>query len=580
MYNKIKTLTRRILTHFLLKPASPKEVISVYNKLLGRMPNKDERIHWEVMKVQTNTINRVLNQSYEYQQKLLSKELVLVHLSDFSIYAMTSDINIGNYIIQSKHYETHVTSILSKTLESGSVFLDLGANIGYFSLLASGIVGSSGKVISFEPNTQNLQLLYSSILENKFNNIYTYPFAVSDTNQILKITSFGSNGFLDTPESDQLNCQFTQSIVLDKILQNEDRINVIKMDIEGYEPLALNGMQDIINTHRPIIITEFSPWHIEHRSKSNPQDYLREILKNGYCLSVIEHSGCAHLMSSIESLMLYWKDLNNDKQHLDLIAQPLEKNIHGELQPSFTSINKSVISLNIDTYISLYQTSIGDYFLPTDLHTDTVINTMKEGKIFESEIIEVAKQYISLGSVVLDVGANFGQMTLIFADLVGEHGTVFSFEADDFIFGILEKNIVVKKIQNIIPISKAVYNTNGETMFFPIPDFKRFGSYGSYGLSPQAKEGRTVSTITIDSLNITDPISFIKVDVQGSDLFALQGAVKTINRFRMPIIFEYEAQFQDEFNTCWQDYIDFIEQINYKIDRVVNEINYLIVPKD
>ena len=48
----------------------------------------------------------------------------------------------------------------------------------------------------------------------------------------------------------------------------------------------------------------------------------------------------------------------------------------------------------------------------------------------------------------------------------------------------------------------------------------------------------------------------------------------------MPIIFEYEAQFQDEFNTSWQDYIDFIAQINYKIDRVVNGINYLIVPKN
>jgi hypothetical protein len=115
-------------------------------------------------------------------------------------------------------------------------------------------------------------------------------------------------------------------------------------------------------------------------------------------------------------------------------------------------------------------------------------------------------------------------------------------------------------------------------MFYPVPDFQRFGSYGSYGLDPNAKDGRSVDTITIDSLNIQDHISFIKVDVQGSDLFALQGSTETIRRHQMPIIFEYEAQFQEEFHTSLDDYLKFIKAINYKIERVVG-INYLIVPR-
>jgi FkbM family methyltransferase len=580
MYSKIKAYTKKILSYLRLKSASEKKVVSIYKKLLGRIPSEDELLHWEVMKVNPKVINRILTQSYEYQQKLLSEELVLVNLPRFSIYAMKSDIGIGNSIIELKQYEPHVTNILTKLLDTESVFLDLGSNIGYFSLLAASIVGSSGKVISFEPNMQNLQLLYLSTLENKFNNIHIYPFAASNTQQILKITSFGSNGFLDTPSYNQINGQFTQSMIIDKILHNEDRINVVKMDIEGYEPLALNGMQELISIHRPTIITEFSPWHIEHRSKVKPRDYLQEILNFGYSLSIIEQSGCARLISSIESLMIEWQSLKNDKHHFDLIAQPLENSPNGELKSSFVSINNSVIALDNYKDISIYQTPIGDYFLPATICTDIVINTMKEGKIFEPEIIEVAKEYISSDSTVLDIGANFGQMTLIFSEFAGKKGKVFSFEADDFIFSILERNIAIKNTQNIIPICKAVYNTDNQKMFFPIPDFTRFASYGSYGLSPQAKEGRTVSTITIDSLNITDPISFIKVDIQGSDLFALQGAVETINRFRMPIIFEYEDQFQEEFNTSWQDYVDFIDRINYKIDRVVNGINYLIVPKD
>jgi hypothetical protein len=71
----------------------------------------------------------------------------------------------------------------------------------------------------------------------------------------------------------------------------------------------------------------------------------------------------------------------------------------------------------------------------------------------------------------------------------------------------------------------------------------------------------------------------MKVDVQGSDLFVLQGAVETIQRHKMPILFEYEEQFGEEFNAKWQDYSDFIESISYKIEKTIYNINYLIVPK-
>jgi hypothetical protein len=47
----------------------------------------------------------------------------------------------------------------------------------------------------------------------------------------------------------------------------------------------------------------------------------------------------------------------------------------------------------------------------------------------------------------------------------------------------------------------------------------------------------------------------------------------------MPILFEYEEQFGEEFNAKWQDYSDFIESISYKIEKTIYNINYLIVPK-
>ena len=230
--------------------------------------------------------------------------------------------------------------------------------------------------------------------------------------------------------------------------------------------------------------------------------------------------------------------------------------------------------------LNLYESDLGKYYLPSSITSDVIINHMKQGQVFEPEVVEVARKYIHEGSTVLDVGANFGQMTMIFSKFVGEKGKVLSFEADDFVHSVLAKNVLANNCKNVQIIFGAVYDKDGNIMLYPVQDFTRFGSYGSYGLDPNAKQGRKVQTLTIDSLNIETPISFMKVDVQGSDLFVLKGAIETIKKHQMPIIFEYEEQFQEEFNTCWQDYLNFIELIDYKIEQVVYGINYLITPKN
>jgi len=232
-----------------------------------------------------------------------------------------------------------------------------------------------------------------------------------------------------------------------------------------------------------------------------------------------------------------------------------------------------------DPILEYFETPIGNYILPNNAPRDIVINSMKFGKIFEPEVIDVAQQYIKNGTVVLDVGANFGQMSMMFSKFVGSEGAVYAFEADDYIYDILKLNIAANNIKNINPICKAVYNKNGNVMLYPVQDFKKYDSYGSYGLDPNANEGRKVETITIDSLNIQEPISFMKVDVQGSDLFVLEGAIETIKRHKMPILFEYEEQFNEQFNTKWKNYSDFIESVSYRSEKTIYNINYLIVPK-
>ena len=230
--------------------------------------------------------------------------------------------------------------------------------------------------------------------------------------------------------------------------------------------------------------------------------------------------------------------------------------------------------------LTLFKTTTGNFYLPTDARGDVVANAIKADKVFEPEVVNLALSYIQPGTVVLDVGANFGQMSVLFAQRVGSAGKVYSFEADDFVFDVFQRNIAANDLKGRIePVFGAVHNVPDETLYFPVQDFKRWSSYGSYGVDYNAAAGRAVKTLTIDGLNITAPISFMKIDIQGGDLQAMQGAIKTIERSRMPIIFEYEYHFEDEYGFNFQQYVDFVQSIGYRFHKVVNGHNFLILPR-
>lgn len=247
----------------------------------------------------------------------------LVDLQDYSMYIMPDDY-VGSMILKDKIYEPHVTNVVKSILKEGDVFLDLGANLGYFSLLASRLVTNTGKVIAFEPNPQNQQLILTSILKNEASNVNLYPYAVSNTSCILRFTTVGSNGGVVTAFSqDQRHYLLVQAVVLDEILYREPRIDVVKIDIEAHEPSALRGMKALISKHKPTIITEFHPWAMQLNNPEAPVEYLRQIHDLGYKISVIEPSGNMLHFSSEEQVMNYWRSLNQETIHLDLLAQPM-----------------------------------------------------------------------------------------------------------------------------------------------------------------------------------------------------------------------------------------------------------------
>lgn len=313
--------------------ANEEDVYNCYRLLLGRTPERDGWNTWaSAVKSGTTSIKTLVLgflSSPEFKNRNIFPSIgetkyALVDLNTFKIYVPTDDWAVGKTILEQKSYEPHVTSTIKTILSSGMVFVDIGANIGYFTLMAAAIVGTTGKVFSFEPNQHNCQCLYLSAKHNSFDNIDIYPFAVAEQKTSFVYDNLGTNGVisefddnLSTLESRTL----VRSVVLDEVLHNVERIDLIKIDIEGAEFRALEGANNIIQRHRPIILSEFSPPALQNVSRVSGEKYLQKLTLERYYISVIEGSErLTECADDIDKVMKIFD--HHQSSHIDIIAYP------------------------------------------------------------------------------------------------------------------------------------------------------------------------------------------------------------------------------------------------------------------
>ena len=226
----------------------------------------------------------------------------------------------------------------------------------------------------------------------------------------------------------------------------------------------------------------------------------------------------------------------------------------------------------------LHNTITGTYLLP-EPRTDHVLQTIINNGIHDYPVINEIMKYAGRNSTVLDLGSNFGQMSVMLSKHVNQGGHVFAFEADPWIYNVLLRNLRLNKCDNCTAIFGAVWDLNDEILIYPDDDLVKYESFGSYGIDMTSNDGLYIPSITIDSLEL-DNVSVMKVDVQGADLRAMKGAINTIKKYKPTIIFEYEPNLDAMFSTSWQDYLDFIQSIDYEIIDKVSAVNLVIKPRN
>ncbi|HKW98709.1 MAG TPA: FkbM family methyltransferase [Bryobacteraceae bacterium] len=173
-------------------------------------------------------------------------------------------------ILRTGEWQPEIWQSLAPSLSEGSVFLDVGAHIGYFSMKAAKRVGKTGRVLAFEPNPETLKLLRDNVAANRTENVIVEPIACTDREQTLtlyaapEINTGASSLALHNASISPAEAPRPYNVrgrPIDDVIRelNLTRVDAIKVDVEGAEVSVLRGALETLRRFHPKLVVEVVP---------------------------------------------------------------------------------------------------------------------------------------------------------------------------------------------------------------------------------------------------------------------------------------------------------------------------------
>ena len=239
-------------------------------------------------------------------------DLTRVEANGVSLVLDRADCSVAKEIIEQHEYEPEVTRLLEELIEPGHTFVDVGANVGYYTLLGSRLVGPSGRVIAVEPFSENCRSILLSMAESGVNNVTLLPIALDDRQGWTHMSPhIGSNAGFVSDDIDEIARGYgtiVPTFRLDQLIDSP--IDVIKIDVEGAECRAVVGATRLITKHRPIVVTEISEAMLRLVSKSSMRSYIEWFTTKGYSVSLLDRNGgTPELVDDLDELLSSWSDI-------------------------------------------------------------------------------------------------------------------------------------------------------------------------------------------------------------------------------------------------------------------------------
>ena len=264
-----------------------KRIVSVLPFWLGRSIIKVYRL----LKYGTNNKGYIKLNSY----KPYYKHIRIYNDIAFKIKLDPRNGYVDDHIHKDSIWEKYITKLMLSKINKDTIFIDVGANIGYESLLAAAI--GAKQVYSFEPISRLYNQILDSVQINGFKNIEVFNYACSDKKGTLRLNISGNNiggsSFVygvDTITSIDVPVITLDAFLLPKLDYCDSCNYFMKIDVEGFEPNVISGSIKFIKKHKPTIILEFSPKLYELQESGKTFSFLMQLFSLGYELNDIRNN--------------------------------------------------------------------------------------------------------------------------------------------------------------------------------------------------------------------------------------------------------------------------------------------------
>jgi FkbM family methyltransferase len=184
-------------------------------------------------------------------------------------------------------WEPGETALLLDWLAPGMTFVDIGAHVGYYTVLAARRVSPGGLVYAFEPSPRNYELLLANVWRNELTNVVCYPWAVSDHMGFVELfldeTNTGDNRLFQDGRGPGVR---VRAVALDALPSIHPPIDVVKIDVQGAEEAVIDGMKHLLSrSPKARVSLEYWPFGLRAlgRDERGALDYYRSL---GYRLRV------------------------------------------------------------------------------------------------------------------------------------------------------------------------------------------------------------------------------------------------------------------------------------------------------
>lgn len=255
---------------------------------------------------------------------LIGEDIISVEVHGQKMYVNAA---FGLTLLSTGTYESErlMTNLFTKLVTEGMIAVDIGAHVGYYTLLAARAVGDEGKVFCFEPEPSNYILLLKNIEENNCNNVVPVQKAVTNTTGSIKLfMAKDPSGHSIRSDNPHQKAIVVDSTTLDDFFTGRKHpIHVIKIDVEGAEMAVLQGMRNVIAKNRQLnIFTEFNPRALT-RAGFLPTEYFQMLVNCGFEIYVINEQKQSLEPAEVNHVMKMCKSV----EYVNLLCQRAQKEL-------------------------------------------------------------------------------------------------------------------------------------------------------------------------------------------------------------------------------------------------------------